>query len=140
MEHGASGEQRAPLPTDRARGSGGDAWIPILDGRNRNLDFDTWSPLPAGGIPCAKSFRASCSSAERPEPPQEFRRPTDMTSRFIRPHSTGGWCDAGRNRENTASFGGRRPHVAASAHLALPARGRPGVRGCLLSLGGWHSA
>lgn len=36
MEHGASGEQRAPLPTDRARGSGGDAWIPILDGRNRN--------------------------------------------------------------------------------------------------------
>ncbi len=59
-----------------------------------------------------------------------------MTSRFIRPHSTGGWCDAGRNRENTASLGGRRPHVAASAHLALPARGRPGVRGCLLSLGG----
>ncbi|GEC41196.1 hypothetical protein JOH52_005927 [Sinorhizobium meliloti] len=34
MEHGASGDQRAPLPTDRARGSGGDAWIPILDGRN----------------------------------------------------------------------------------------------------------
>ncbi|RVH81878.1 hypothetical protein CN204_23195 [Sinorhizobium meliloti] len=62
MEHGASGDQRAPLPTDRARGSGGDAWIPILDGRNRNLDFDTWSPLPAAGIPCAKSFRASCSA------------------------------------------------------------------------------
>ncbi|RVI72451.1 hypothetical protein CN188_33060 [Sinorhizobium meliloti] len=128
MEHGASGDQRAPLPTDRARGSGGDAWIPILDGRNRNLDFDTWSPLPAGGIPCAKSFRASCSPAERPEPPQEFRRPTDMTSRFIRPHSTGGWCDAGRNRKHckpwrkASARGGERPSCTARTRKAWSTR------------------